>query len=76
MYIVILLFIIYIAIINAKVEVISIIVGLWHSNHANDIENMINLKERQGCYMFDVSSHTGATYLYFRCIEIQEKTEK
>lgn len=71
MNIAILLFIIYIRIVSAKVEVIPIILGLWHSSHANEVENIINLKESQGCILFNVKSYTSATYLYFRCMQTQ-----
>jgi hypothetical protein len=67
-----LMIIVFIAImwtINAKVDVISVNMPLLASNHANELTRVINLKEKQGCLLFNVESYNSATYLYFRCSE-------
>ena len=60
--------------IRAEVEVIPVIMGLWHSNHSKELTKVINLKETQGCNLFNVDSHNSATYLYFRCTKNKENT--
>jgi len=67
-----LMIIVFIAImwtINAKVVVISVNMPLLASNHANELTRVINLKEKQGCLLFNMESYNNATYLYFRCSE-------
>ena len=67
---IIIIFLTLIFTITAEVEVISVIMGLWHSNHAKELTKIINLKEKQGCYLFNSVSSNAATYLYFRCSDI------
>jgi hypothetical protein len=67
-----LMIIVFIAImwtINAKVDVISVNMPLLSTSHAKELTRVINLKEKQGCLLFNVESYNSATYLYFRCSE-------
>lgn len=69
--VIIILSLIFVVTIRAEVEVIPVIMGLWYSTHAKEVKKVIDIKETQGCYLFQVDSVNSATYLYFRCDTIQ-----
>jgi hypothetical protein len=65
--IVIILFLIITWTINAEVEVIPVYMPITAIKHAKELTRVINLKENQGCKLFNMESYNNVTYLYFRC---------
>ena len=65
--VIIIIFLILFLTINAEVKVVLVNMGLFASNHADELTKVINLKEEQGCLLFNSVSFNSATYLYFSC---------
>jgi len=59
--------------INAEVKVISVIMTLFASAHANELTRVINSEEEKGCILFNINSYNNAAYLYFRCSKKKNK---